>query len=466
MNARDLAAAGSPRTRPCRGVLRGGLAVLLLVPGLAASARAQEPPKTKGDEGLFLDMSHLKLGTITSDEDKRKYIYTIQLEKARIERQDLQIVYENAFDLYKDGKFEDANELTSKILAIDPGFEEASVLNRATQDLQGSVAPRAFKREMLADRFEEGMSLYRQGRLAEASEKWKEVVELSPSNLKARYWLRKANDAMAVEHYRRGQQAYRQHRLSETLDQWYAALVLNPRFPHLTQAIAKVESEERQEKANEQLQTALNLYSQGLVLESLKMLDQVLETGPGNVKAQKLQTEIRAEVANQHVAEGRRLYESRQYDKAIGEWKAATQYGYDSSAAGQLIARAEEQKRREADAKKQAEEQAQERAEAAKKEKAKNAALEAEEKRKAAEQAVVQSSAPAAAPAAPAAPALTSADAKKQSEQAYLEGVIAFQRGDYQTARNKWLRAKQLDPNNSDAVAGIDKIDQLYGSGQ
>ncbi|MDE2491231.1 MAG: hypothetical protein KGM24_10315 [Elusimicrobia bacterium] len=443
------------------------LAVLLALPALAAFARAQEPPKTKGTEGLFLDMSHLKLGTISSDEDKRKYIYTIQLEKARIEHKTLQIVYENAFDLYREGKFEDANELTRKILAIDPGFEEAAVLNRATRDLKGSVAPSASKREMLADRFEEGMSLYRQGRLAEASEKWKEVVELSPSNLKARYWLKRANDAMAVDHYRRGQKAYRQHRLSETLDQWYAALVLNPRFPHLTAAIAKVEAEERQEEANEKLQTALNLYSQGLVLESLKMLDQVLETGPGNLKAQKLQAEIRAEVANQHVAEGRRLYESRQYDKAIGEWKAATQYGYDPAAADQLIARAKEQKIREADAKKQAAERAKEQAAAAKKKAADEAASAAEEKKKAAEQAAVaQSSAPAEAPAEPAAPALTSADAKKQSQQNYLEGVIAFERGDYQTARNKWLRAKELDPSNSDAVAGLDKIDKLYGGGQ
>ena len=89
------------------------------------------------------------------------------------------------------------------------------------------------------------------------------------------------------------------------------------------------------------------LNSQGLVLESLKMLDQVLEAGPGNVKAQKLQAEIRAEVANQHVAEGRRLYEARLYDKAIGEWKAATEYGYDPKASDQLVARAKEQIRRD-----------------------------------------------------------------------------------------------------------------------
>jgi len=448
------------------------LAVLVL---LAAGARAQDAaaPKVKDTEGLFLDMSKLKLGTVTSEDDKKKYIYTIQLEKARLTRKTLKIVYENAFDLYKGGQFEEANELTRKILAIDPGYEDASILNRATTDLKGSLAPRVSERHLLEDRFEEGLSLYRQGRLAEAAEKWDEVSKLSPGNLKARYWLKKARGEMADEHFRRGQKAYKQHRLRETLDQWYAALVLNPRYPRLTAAIAKVEAEEREQEANEKLQTALNLYSQGLVLESLKMLDQVLEAGPGNVKAQKLQAEIRAEVANQHVAEGRRLYESRQYEKAISEWKAATEYGYDPKASDQLVARAKEQIRREEAAKKRAVELAKEREEEAKKKKEEADKTAAEAKKKAEEdKAKAEADAKAAqatgqAPANPATPAAPPSDtAKQQSGQAYLEGMIFFQQGNYEKAREKFMHAKQLDPSNTDAVGGLERIEKLYGAGQ
>ena len=447
-------------------------ALLFLAAGAFAPAGAQDAPKAKDTEGLFLDMSKVNLGTISSEDDKKKYIYTIQLEKARMTRKTLKIVYENAFDLYKDGRFEEANELTRKILAIDPGYEDASILNRATLDLKGSASPRVSERHMLEDRFEEGMSLYRQGRLAEASEKWDEVVKLSPSNLKARYWLRKARAEMADEHFRRGQKAYRQHRLRETLDQWYAALVLNPRYPRLTAAIAKVEAEAREQDANEKLQTALNLYSQGLVLESLKMLDQVLEAGPGNVKAQKLQAEIRAEVANQHVAEGRRLYESRQYDKAIAEWKASVEYGYDPKASDQLVARAKEQIRREEAAKKHAAEVAKEREEDLKKKKEEQASADAAAKKKEEEdKAKADADAKTAAAAAPAggappAGAGSSDSAKQQSQQAYLDGVISYQKGDYEKARDKWMHAKELDPSNIDAVAGLEKIEKLYGAGQ
>ena len=320
------------------------LAVLALL--AAGGARAADT-RARDTEGLFLDMSKLNLGTISSEDDKKKYIYTIQLEKSRVTRKTLKSVYENAFDLYKNGQYEAANDLTRKILSIDPGYSDASILNRATIDLKGSTKPRVSERRLIEERFEEGMALYRQGRLVEAAQRWEECSKLAPGNLKSHYWLRKARTEMAEEHYRKGRQAYRQHRLREALDQWYAALVLNPRYPRLTVELAKVEAESREQDANEKLQAALNLYSQGLVLESLKML----ESGPGNVKAQKLQAEIRAEVANQHVAEGRRYYESRQYDKAIAEWKHAVEYGYDPKSADQLVARAKEQTRREAAAK-------------------------------------------------------------------------------------------------------------------
>jgi tetratricopeptide (TPR) repeat protein len=447
------------------------LAALLLIATFGSAVRAQETNamKVKDTEGLFLDMSKLNLGTVTTEDDKKKYIYTIQLEKARLTRKTLKIVYENAFDLYQRGQFEEANELTRKILSIDPGYSDASVLNRATLDLKGSTAPRMSERHLVEDRFEEGLTLYRQGRLAEAAEKWDEVSKLAPGNLKAKYWLRKAHSEMADEHFRRGQKAYRQHRLRETLDQWYAALVLNPRYPRLTAAIAKVEAEERDQEASEKLQTALNLYSQGLVLESLKMLDSVLEAGPGNVKAQKLQTEIRSEVANQHVAEGRRLYEARQYDKAMVEWRAATDYGYDPKAADQLVARAKEQMRREEAAKKKAAEVAKQRAEDAKVKKAEDAKAAAEAKKKEEEEkakaeAEAKNNPGGTAPGG--SPVGASDDAKKQSQQSYLEGVIYYQKGDYEKARDKWLHAKQLDPTNSDAVAGLGKIEQLYGAGQ
>ena len=438
----------------------------------AGAAWGQDLSKAKDADGLFLDMAKLNLGTITSEEDKKKYIYTIQLEKARMMRKTLNGVYENAFDLYRKGDFNGARDLTSKILAIDPSYEDASILQRATIELNGSPKPYASEQKLIEDRFEEGMALYRQGRLVEATERWEEAVKLSPSNLKARWWLKKARGEMADDHFRRGQKAYRQHRLRECLDQWYAALVLNPRYPRLVPAIAKVEAEAREADANEKLQSALNLYGQGLIDESIKMLDEVLALGPGNAKAQKLQAEIRSEMAGQHVAAGRKAYESRKYDEAQVEWKKAVVYGYDTRAADQLIARAKEQVRREDSAKKRAAEIAKQKAEEEKVRAADLAKAEAE--RKAKEEADKKAALAAGTSTATArtdgavTPASLGAseDNKRQSQQYYLSGIIYFDKGDYEKARNEWTHALQLDPANPDAKAGLERINSLYGNPQ
>jgi tetratricopeptide (TPR) repeat protein len=479
--------------------------ILLL---LSSQAWSQNMLKGKDTEGLFLDMSKVNLGTITSEEDKKKYIYTIQLEKARITRKTLAGVYDNAFDLYRQGEFEAARELTQRILSIDPTFEDASILQRASGELQGSKRPRISEKKLVDDKFEEGMTLYRQGRLVEASNHWEEAVKLSPTNLKARYWLRKARGELAEEHFLRGQKAYRQHRLREALDQWYSALVLNPRYPKLSSAIAKVEAEAREQESNDKLQTALNLYSQGQADESLKVLDSVLETGPGNVKAQKLITEIRSELSSNHVSEGRRLYESRKYKEAMAEWKAAVAYGYDARAAEQLIARAKEQMRKEDIARREAAERAKEREEEAKRLAAERAAKEKADK-EAREKAQkdgtpavtatgqatgttaassggpmapttaggtapttggqqTSATAPPATsqPTAPLPGAVVSEENKKSSMQHYLSGVVYFQKGDYSKARDEWSLAKQLDPGNADAQAGLERIEKIYSGGQ
>lgn len=439
---------------------RAVLAVLAFL-AAAGAARAAEPMSVREADSLFLDMSKLNLGTISSEDDKKKYIYTIQLEKARITRKTLRSVYDNAYDLYKNGQYEAANDLTRKILTIDPGYEDATILNRASVDLKGSTKPRVSEKRLLEERFEEGMALYRQGRLVEAAKRWEECYKLAPVNLKAYYWLRKVRTEMAEDHYRKGREAYRQHRLREALDQWYAALVLNPRYPRLAAEVAKVETEARDQEANEKLQTALNLYGQGMVVEALKILDSVLEAGPGNTKAQKLQAEIRAEVANQRVAEGRKLYESRQYEKAIVEWKRAVEYGYDPKAADQLTARAKEQLRREEAAKKRAAEALKQREEDAKRQKEEEAkAAEAEAKK------MTEESRGGTAASGQPGQTATPESNRQASQQAYLEGIIYYQKNDYDKAREKWMHAKQLDPSNSDAAAGLEKIEKLYGAGQ
>jgi len=162
------------------------------------------------------------------------------------------------------------------------------------------------------------------------------------------------------------------------------------------------------------------------------------------------------------VSQGRKLYETRRYDDAVTEWKKAVAYGYDQRAADQLVARAKEQVRREEAARRHAAELARQRQEEEKR-KAAELARQEEEKRKA-EEAAKQAAAaaakaePAAAAKTEAATAAASEENKRQSQQYYLSGIIYFNKGDLEKARNEWTHALQLDPGNSDAKAGLERI--------
>lgn len=54
-----------------------------------------------------------------------------------------------------------------------------------------------------------------------------------------------------------------------------------------------------------------------------------------------------------------------------------------------------------------------------------------------------------------------------EAQQSYLEGVIYYQKGDYEKARAAWQKSSDLAPRGSDtasdARAGLEKLDTLYG---
>ncbi|MDE2491793.1 MAG: hypothetical protein KGM24_13185 [Elusimicrobia bacterium] len=60
-----------------------------------------------------------------------------------------------------------------------------------------------------------------------------------------------------------------------------------------------------------------------------------------------------------------------------------------------------------------------------------------------------------------AASSASGADRGHLAQQAYLEGVLAFEKGDFASARKKWKDALALDPADDDAKAGLTKLDEL-----
>lgn len=435
------------------------ICTLLLLSVLSAPALAQERLKGKSDESLFLGLQKTGLGSLNELEEKKKFFETVKLEKAKIQESMLGNVYENALAYYRSGNYEDAKALASKILSIDPNHSDAQMLLEASSQLRGSANPTLSEKTMLEDRFRLALSMYADGRIVEAYKKMEEVVKLSPNNIKAKYWHARMRNDLRSYYNQKGADAYKAGDLNIALDNFYSALFINTRDAYSISWITRIEDELRQQKANAQLRSALELYSKGNLKGAYEGLQRTLEIQPGDSKAHKLLAEVKNEIESGYITAGKKLYGARRYTEAMAEWVKARPYSSDLAYLDKLAWRAREQmkveseeKRRRADdsARRAREEEARRAREA---QEQKQAEADAARKGVSVEEVVKK-------------PQGITAENRLAGQQHYLEGLKFFQNSNYEKARSEWSIARQLDPENSDAAAGLKRIEQILAGGQ
>lgn len=440
-------------------IMKNMILTALFSTALCAPAFAQDKPGMKSEESLFLDLQKTGLGSLSEFEEKKKFLETIKLEKQKIQGTMLNNIYENALDYYHQGNYEDAKDLALKILSIDPNFQDAQMLLEASNQLRGSARPGMSEKLMIEDRFKTALSYYNEGRIIEAHTKMQEVVKLSPNNIKAKYWLARMKDDLKEYYSQKGEEAYKNRDLKESLDNYYNALLIRPKDARTIEWITRIENELRQQKANDTLKGALELYAQGRLRDAYEGLKRALEIQPGDSKAGKLLAEVKSEIENGYLSAGKKFYQARRYTEAIGEWDKAKPYTANMSYLDKLISRAREQMKAEADEKRRRADQAARRAkaeeEARAKEEADRAKAEAEAKRKGVSvEEVVKK------------PAGVSEENRMAGQQHYMEGLKYFQNSNYEKARDEWTITRQLDPGNADAATGLKRIEQILSGGQ
>jgi tetratricopeptide (TPR) repeat protein len=432
---------------------------VLFLPALCAPALAQaDKPRVKSEESLFLDLQKTGLGSLTEFEEKKKFLETVKLEKQKIQGQMLNNIYENAFEYYRQGNYEDAKDMALKILSIDPNHQDAQMLLEASNQLRGSLRPGLSEKLMIEDRFKTALSYYNEGRIVEAHAKMQEVVKLSPNNIKAKYWLARMKEDLKDYYSQKGNEAYGNRDLKGALDNFYNALLISPKDVRIIEWVTRIEDELRQQKANDQLKSALEFYAQGRLREAYDGLQKALEIQPGDSKATKLLSEVKGEIEGGYLASGKKLYGQRRYTEAIGEWDKAKPYTANMAYLDKLISRAREQMKLEAAEKQRRADQAAARAKAEEEARAKEAADRKKAEAEAARQGKTVEEIKK--------PAGVSEENKAAAQQHYLEGLKYFQNSNYEKARDEWTIARQLDPGNADAGAGLKRIEQILSGGQ
>ncbi len=475
------------------------IALLTMALTVGASTFNREVPvRQHGKEaGMLLDLGKISLGTLNDVEEKKQYLSTVQLEKQRIQNYTLRMVYENAYQFYKQGDYQRAQEMAQTILSIDPNFKQAQTLARQANHMgaYGTIS----EAEVLDAKFQEALALYDSGRLVEANDKLNEILTIQPGNARAQSWKRQIDQDIAKEYERRGNVAEKQEDYQAALNAWYNALLMRKNDPALVAKISETESRIRQQQLQDNMRQALALYNQGKCIEAYAVFERIKKIQPGDARVQKYMSQLKNEIAGGYYQAGHAAYSSYQFDQAVSQWNNAKKWGAEPAMMDGLIRQARTAKeqylrdqqlraQRQAQLAEQAARLAQQQAEQAQADA--QAAQEQEDAQDIVETIVVNNQVPGigstvvpgGTPTSIATTTTTtpgepvpgvipssginsvSAEASAASRAKYIEGLDAYHQDDFERARQAWIVAKQLDPGNTDAELGLRSIEELMMS--
>jgi tetratricopeptide (TPR) repeat protein len=475
------------------------LAILLgmAVQGWASTFVREVPTRQYGKEaGMLLDLGKISLGTLNDVEEKKQYLSTVQLEKQRIQNYTLRMVYENAYQLYKQGDYQRAQELAQTILSIDPNFKQAQTLAKQANHM-GTYGTTS-EAQVIDSKFKEAAALYDSGRLVEANDKLNEILTIQPGNAKAQSWKRQIDVEIAKEYARRGNVAEKSGDYQAALDAWYNALLMRKDDPALLAKISEAETKLRQQQLQENMKLALELYNKGQYVESYAVFERIKKIQPGDQRVQKYMSQLKNEIAGGYYTAGCQAYSAYRFDQAVSYWNNAKKWGADTVAMDNMIKQARTAKERyirnqELRAKQlelEAQQAAQREVEKAKAQ-AEAALHKAEEET--IETITVDNTIPGVTtpiipmpgtttttttttttvtnegmpgmgsviPSLPGGITRVSAEQQAAAKAKYVEGLNAYNQDDFERARQAWMEARQLDPGNLDVEMGLRKVEEL-----
>jgi len=460
---------------------------LVFCTSLAFSAAADRPLRESGKEaGLILDLQKVSLGTLANVEQRRQYMSTVQLEKQRIQNFTLNMVYDNAYSIYKQGDYQRAAELSDVILSIDPSMTKAQTLSNTATKMAtyGTIS----ESEILDMKYDEAINLYKQGRLIESQSKFEEILVLNPNEEDAKEWIKRIDADLVKIHTRRGYYAYKQGDYQEALNQWYNVLMIKKEDPTLTAKIAEVENLIKKDEHQKALDKAFDYYSKGRLVDAYKEFNKAQEIQPSEQQTQKFIVQLKEEIANNYYNAGNRAYNEKRYNSAIANWKEAQKWGYNKRDILLLVKNAEKAKNAPVA-------KATEKADTAKKEDKKGsssneeipnvlpvASKTQEKDQTSSSPASIPSNKDSSAETIPAvttevegdefptqtivekSPTRVSEAARQASIKRYRYGLAAFSEGNYEKAKEEWQAALNLNPENSDAALGLKRVEEKYSN--
>ncbi len=245
--------------------------------------------------------------------------------------------------LLSQNKFQEAHELYEKLLAKYPDVKEAQEgINIAKKNLNSEAFAQTIKNILM-----EGLNIYKKGNIQGAIVKWQEGLQMDPSNQQLLNYIKSAQEnlklaSMIPGMINEGLEIYKTGRIDEAIAKWSEVLKVDPNNVqakgYISSAQQKAAELREKKEIESSLAAAAAAAASGSFIEAMMLYKHIVDIKPSVVEAKngfeearaKLMAEsfgndVEAELANEAFRRSIDLVIKENYFEAIKEIKKAAE---------------------------------------------------------------------------------------------------------------------------------------------
>jgi len=245
--------------------------------------------------------------------------------------------------LLSQNKFQEAYELYEKLMGKYPDLKEAQDgINIAKKNLNSEAFAQNIK-NILA----EGLNIYKKGNIQGAIVKWQEGLQMDPTNQQLANYIKSAEEnmklaAMIPGMINEGVEIYKTGRVEDAIAKWGEVLKLDANNAQAKGYIASAQQKLAELKEKKEMENSMAAASAALAagsyMEAMMLFKHIYEAKPGNVEAQKgfetaraklmsesFGSDVEAEIANEAFRKSIDMVVAENYFEALKELKKAAE---------------------------------------------------------------------------------------------------------------------------------------------
>lgn len=371
-----------------------------------------------GNERLRVDYALVPFGKLgDSHRVSVGFRFGQNYRKTKVEDQ-IKQAYEKAEARYAQGYLVDAYIQASEIKEVAPWHRPSRLLLRKIQKEFKDLEDEARREQLqvqIDDHFSRGEQHFQMDELIPAKREFETILALQPNHIGARTYLKRIDERFASlvqTFYESGMRYFAAGDYKLAKEQFEKVLVVDPNHTEAREQLTRAERLLNQAKKDEDerikdesirpvYHDGLTAFQQGNYLEALNKFEEVLRLKPDHPESIKYRGVSRNILAKQALEEGNRLAQEGDWKKAAAKYKESLRYNPDQPEVESLVQETSKQ---------------------------------------------------------------LGQQRKEESQNYYKEGLEAFLAGNQDKAAELWQKAVDMDPENMDAVRGLERLNKKRGA--